>query len=280
MNEKAIILIALIALGIVLLYFAYRKNFKVLKLPSVCLVKGGVKTGKSLLSVKLSMQAYRKAHRKWFFASRILHRSVEEPLYYTNVYTTFGNGKKPHKLDTRIRRVTLESLLRQERFAYKSVVYIQEASLMADNMDFKNVDRNIDLSLFAKLIAHETRGGQLYLDTQSVLDVHYAFKRVSSTFLFIQKNVNFGLFHVLYVREMINQENGVNNFTDDVDETTRKVLIPFWWHHRYDRYEYSYLTDSLDVSATDFKRKSGLVSFNTKYIERSMKKNEKEEKAS
>ena len=280
MNEKAIILIALIALGIVLLYFAYRKNFKVLKLPSVCLVKGGVKTGKSLLSVKLSMQAYRKAHRKWFFASRILHRSVEEPLYYTNVYTTFGNGKKPHKLDTRIRRVTLEILLRQERFAYKSVVYIQEASLMADNMDFKNVDRNIDLSLFAKLIAHETRGGQLYLDTQSVLDVHYAFKRVSSTFLFIQKNVNFGLFHVLYVREMINQENGVNNFTDDVDETTRKVLIPFWWHHRYDRYEYSYLTDSLDVSATDFKRKSGLVSFNTKYIERSMKKNEKEEKAS
>ena len=151
---------------------------------------------------------------------------------------------------------------------------------MADNMDFKNVDRNIDLSLFAKLIAHETRGGQLYLDTQSVLDVHYAFKRVSSTFLFIQKNVNFGLFHILYVREMINTENGVNNFTDDVDETTRKVLIPFWWHHRYDRYEYSYLTDSLDVSETDFKRKGGLVSFNTKYIERSMKKNEKEKDAS
>ena len=280
MNANTIIFIALIALGALLLYFAYRKNFKTLKLPSVCLVTGGVKTGKSLLSVKLSMQAYRKAHRKWFFASRILHRKVEEPLYYTNVYTTFGNGKKPHKLDSRIRRVTLESLLRQERFAYKSVIYIQEASLMADNMDFKNVDRNIDLSLFAKLIAHETRGGQLYLDTQSVLDVHYAFKRVSSTFLFIQKNVNFGLFHVLYVREMINQENGVNNFTDDVDETTRKVLIPFWWHYRYDRYEYSYLTDSLDVSATDFKRKSGLVSFNTKYIERSMKKNEKEEKAS
>lgn len=280
MNANTIILIALIVLGVILLYIAYRKNFKVLNTPSVCLVTGGVKTGKSLLSVKLSMQAYRKAHRKWFFASRILHKNIEEPLYYTNVYTTFGNGKKPHKLDMRIRRVTLESLLRQERFAYKSVIYIQEASLMADNMDFKNVDRNIDLSLFAKLIAHETRGGQLYLDTQSVLDVHYAFKRVSSTFLFIQKNINFGLFHILYVREMINSENGVNNFDDDVDETTRKVLIPCWWHHRYDRYEYSYLTDSLNVSEKGFEPKSGLVSFNTKYIERSMKKNEKEEKAS
>lgn len=280
MNANTIILIALIVLGVILLYIAYRKNFKVLNTPSVCLVTGGVKTGKSLLTVCLSMKAYRKAHRKWFFASRILHRKVEEPLYYTNVYTTFGNGRKPHKLDSRIRRVTLESLLRQERFAYKSVIYIQEASLMADNMDFKNVDRNIDLSLFAKLIAHETRGGQLYLDTQSVLDVHYAFKRVSSTFLFIQKNVNFGLFHILYVREMINTENGVNNFDDDVDETTRKVLIPCWWHHRYDRYEYSYLTDSLNVSEKGFEPKSGLVSFNTKYIERSMKKNEKEKDAS
>ena len=38
----------------------------------------------------------------------------------------------------------------------------------------------------------------------------------------------------------------VNDFTDDVETTTRKVLVPFWYHHKYDRYEYSYLTDDID----------------------------------
>lgn len=41
------------------------------------------------------------------------------------------------------------------------------------------------------------------------------------------------------------------------------------------------LSDSLNVSEKGFEPKSGLVSFNTKYIERSMKKkNEKEKDAS
>ena len=34
---------------------------------------------------------------------------------------------------------------------------------MSDNMDFKNVERNADLSLYAKLIAHETKGGKSML---------------------------------------------------------------------------------------------------------------------
>lgn len=266
--DDTIILVLLIGLAVVGLYVIYRRNFKAIVTPSVALITGGVKTGKSLLSVQLSQKAYKRAHRKWWWATHLFRKKLEEPLYYTNVFVSFG---KRSKLNKNIRKVTLDSLVRNERYAYKSVVYIQEASLMADNMDFKNVDRNIDLSLFAKLIAHETRGGQLFLDTQSVLDIHYSFKRVASTYLFIQKNLNFGLFHILWVREMINTENGVNNFDDDVDVTTRKVLIPFWWHKRYDRYEYSYLTDELDVSDKDFVRRSGLVSFNPKYIERSKK---------
>ena len=55
----------------------------------------------------------------------------------------------------------------------------------------------INLSLFNKLIAHETRGGAIYYDTQSILDSHYSIKRVASTYLFIQKNINFFLFHVI-----------------------------------------------------------------------------------
>lgn len=262
----------LIAFGVLFLWFIYRKNFKIIKTPSVCLVTGGVKCGKTECCVYLSIKTYKKRYRVWWFKTHILRKVIEKPLFYTNAYITFGNGKKPHRLDKNIRLVTTQSLLRNERYNYGSVIYIEEASLLADNMDFRDVDKNIDLSLYAKLIGHETRGGCLFLDTQSVLDVHYAFKRVSSTYFFIQKRLNMLLFDVLYVREMINTENGVNNFTDDVDCTTRKVLIPFWYHHKYDRYEYSYLTDDLKSSDKRFGLEKGLVSFNNKYIERGDKR--------
>lgn len=267
-----IILIAVVA---IILYVVYRKHFKILKVPSVCLITGGVKCGKSLLSVKLSIKDFKKRHRKWWFFRHILRdKKKEEPLYYTNVQISFGSirRKKPHRLDRCIRFVPLASLMRQERYNYKSVIYIQEASLMSDNMDFNNKVRNVELSLYAKLIAHETRGGALYVDTQSVLDIHYAFKRVASTYFFIQKNLNLLLFHVLYVREMINTENGVNNFVDDVDTTTRKVLIPFWYHYKYNRYEYSYLTDELTVSDEKNVKHNGIVSFNPLYMEHADKR--------
>lgn len=280
---KEFLFVAAIILLVLVLYFAYRKNFKILKVPSVCLITGGIKTGKSLLSVNLTTKAFKSAHRKWWFITYVMKKEIEEPLYYTNVEVTFGNRKrakrlgakyKPHKLDRCIVQLTLDQLLRLERFNYGSIIYIQEASLLADNMDFNNKIRNVDLSLFCKLIAHETMGGKMYVDTQSILDVHYAFKRVASTYLFIQKNINFFLFHILYVREMVNTENGVNNFTDDVDTTTRKVLIPFWYHNKYNRYEYSYLTDELDSSKKQFVKRNGVISFNPLYVERSHKHKE------
>lgn len=271
--DKSTIFIVLLIVGIIILYFLYRKNFKILKTPSVCLVTGGVKCGKSLLCVNLSKKDYKRRHRKWWFLTHILHRDIEEPLFYTNVTFSFGNYKKRgHRLDKNIRAVSLDLLLRKFRFNYGSVIYVQECSLLADNMDYNNKKRNIELSLFNKLIAHETRGGVIYYDTQSILDSHYSIKRVCSTFLFIEKNLNLLLFHILYVREMINQENGINVFADDVETTTRKVLIPFWYHHNYDRYEFSYLTDDLNTSKEKFKRKQGLVSFNPMYIELSDKR--------
>ena len=270
------IYILLIIILVLILYFVFRKNFKILKVPSVCLITGGVKTGKSLLSVVLATKDYIKRHRKWYIQSKLMRKDVEEPLFYTNCYIRFG--LLHNNLNKNIRYISLDHLNRDIRFNYKSVIYIQECSLMADNMDFNNKVRNVDLSLFNKLIAHETRGGALYYDTQSVLDSHYSIKRVCSTYLFIQKNINFLLFHILYVREMINTENGINNFEDDVDCTTRKVLVPFWYHHRYDRYEFSYLTDELKTKNKPVPRHNGLVSFNDLYIERSDKRTRKDVK--
>lgn len=271
---KSTIWIILIIICVVALYVLYRKNFKILNVPSVCLITGGVKCGKSLLSVKLSIKDYKKRHLIWKI-KKLFGYKEEEPLYYTNVFVTFGNykRKRKHKLDKNIRYITLDHLLRNYRFNYKSVIYIQECSLLADNMDYNNATRNVDLSLYNKLIAHETKGGCVYYDTQSVLDSHYSIKRVCSTYLFIQKKLNiFGLFLILYVREMINTENGVNNFTDDIDTTTRKVLVPRWWFFRYNRYEYSYLTDDLDTNNVPYDKSSrNLESFNPLYRARANK---------
>ena len=265
MDKYGIIFLVILFVGF-FIYIRIRKNFKFLNVPSVCLITGGVKTGKSLLSVKLSTCDYIKAHRKWWIAKHILRKKQEEPLYYTNVFINFGFIHKG--LNKNVRYISLEHLQRNIRFNYKSVIYIQECSLLADNMDVRNQTRNVDLSLYNKLIAHETRGGRVYYDTQSVLDSHYSIKRVCSTFYFIQKNLNLLLFHVLYVREMINSENGVNDFIDDVDTTTRKVLVPFWYHKRYDRYYFSYLTDRLPKNYTSELSKKHIVSFNNLYVER------------
>lgn len=273
--NNTFIYIALGIFAVIALYIIYRKNFKILVPPSVCLVTGGVKTGKSLCCVFLSMKDYRKRHRKWWFKTHILKQDIEEPLYYTNTTCSFGNirGAKPHRLDKNIVYITKAHLMREKRFNYASVIYINEASLLADNMDFSNKTRNVELSLFNKLIAHETRGGALYYDTQSPLDAHYSIKRVMSTYYFIEKSLNLFFFRVLYIREMINSENGVNSFNDDVETTTRKVLIWRWWYKKYDRYEFEYLTKDLEKDNQPFKSKQGLVSFNPLYEKLADKRN-------
>lgn len=274
MDNTSIFWIVASIILVLVLYYLYRKNFKLIKYPNVCFITGGVKTGKSLLTTNLAIAKYRSNYRKWWLSNKLFpKKNIEKPLFYTNVSISFGNlKKKPHKLDKNIVKITTEHLLREKRFNYNSVIYIQEASLMADNMDFANKERNVDLSLFAKLIGHETKGGYMFFDTQSILDTHYAFKRVASVYYFIQKSYDFKLFHLLYVRELINQENGVNAFNDDLDTSTRKVIVPFWYHNKYNRYEYSYLTDDLKKDNKPFARASGVVSFNPLYIERSDKR--------
>jgi len=265
-------------LGLILaivLYVLYRKNFKRIVLGCVTLITGAVKTGKSLLGVWLSQKKYKHIHRVWWFKTHVFKKKIEEPLYYTNTFVTFGhyNPFKPitkrnkrHKLDKNIRLIELEHLLRLKRFNYKSVIYVDESSLMSDNQDYKNEIRNATLSMFNKLIGHETRGGYLFYDTQAVEDNHYSIKRVVSNYHFIQKSINLFFFRILYVREMISKDYGENNFDDDIETTMRKVIVGRWWYKHYDCYYFSYLTDKLpNTSKLPKFYKGALTSFNPLY---------------
>ncbi len=278
MIDKDLILILLaVALGLFLFFYIKHKS-KMLNLPSITLITGAPKTGKTLLNTYLAIKEYKKLHRQWFIR-HIFKKDIEEPLFYTNASISFANVNDPfkitkngqkilkNKLDKNIVKLSLNSLLRLERFNYKSVIYIQELSLVADNMYYQNKNDNINMSLFTKLIAHETKGGKVFLDTQSILDTHYSFKRVCSTFLYIESSRNILIGRLLNVRQLVNIDGvTMNNFNSDSTDSMKKVFVPFWYYKKYNCYEYSYITDDLPLVPNDPYKKDTLISFNKDYV--------------
>ena len=87
-SNSGIFILLLIVVAIIVFIFVRRK-IKVLRIPSVYLVTGAVKTGKSLLSVHLAIKQYKKNKRKWFFKKvlcTILHRDAPlKPMLYSNI---------------------------------------------------------------------------------------------------------------------------------------------------------------------------------------------------
>lgn len=245
MSDSFSSIIFLLLVGvIVFIVLKIASKYKVPKISCVSLVTGGVKSGKSTFSVYLAMKTYKRIHRRWQFRSyfqNLFHLDVdEEPLLYSNI-----------PLATKYVPITLDLLLRKVRPAYGSVAYVNEASLVADQMLFKDEELNERLTLFNKLFGHETCGGYLIYDTQCVSDVHYAVKRSLSNYFYIhhlEKRIPF--FMVAKVREeRYSDDKGVTNvYTDDVEESLKKVLIPKSVWKKFDAYCFSCLTDHLPVS--------------------------------
>lgn len=238
----------LIFLGIVLLLgfivYKIRSKFKVPKVSCVSLVTGGVKSGKSTFSVYLAKKTYDRIHRSWkirAYFQKLFNKPIsEEPLLYSNIPLAFPYVP-----------ITLELLQRKVRPRYGSVAYVNEASLVADQMLYKDDELNERLTLFNKLFGHETCGGYLIYDTQAVNDVHFSIKRSLSNYFYIhhlEKRIPF--FMVAKVREERYAEDGtvVNSYNDDVEESLKTVLIPKSTWKKFDAYCFSVLTDNLPVS--------------------------------
>lgn len=260
-NISLYILLALVALG-AFIFFKISKYFKVPKIACVSLTTGGVKSGKSTFSVHLAISTYKRIHRQWkvrkFFQTLFNKPISEEPLLYSNI-----------PLAVPYVPITLELLERKIRPRYGSVAYVNEASLLCDQMLYKDEELNERLTLFNKLFGHETCGGYLVYDTQCIGDVHYAVKRSLSNYFYIhhlEKRIPF--FLVAKVREeRYSDDKGTvtNTYGEDVEENLKTVLIPKSVWKKFDAYCFSILTDDLPVSAdvrdtTDLKARE-IVSF-------------------
>lgn len=241
----------LIIAGVIFALYLIHKFFKIPKCGNLVLVTGGVKTGKSTLSVRLVYKLIRQQRRKVWILNHILHPILgwlpgigkkfakrPRPLVYSNI-----------PLNMPYVPVTKDLLLRKSRFVYGSIIYLCESSLVADSMSFKDEIVNEELLLFNKLIAHETKGGTLIYDTQSVSDNHYAIKRCLNSYFYIHHKLVVPFFVILYVREMIFSEdnNAVNAVNEDVEASLRMVVVPKRTWKLFDCYCYSALTDDLPV---------------------------------
>lgn len=238
---------------IVFVVIKISKNLKTLKVGSLALITGGVKCGKSTLSVYLAIREHKARKRSVKFANifrKMLKKElIEEPLLYSNIPLNYPYSP-----------LTKDLLLRKERFVYGSVIYVCEASLVADSQSFHNDEYNETLLLFNKLIGHETHGGMIIYDTQNYSDCHYSIKRSLSNYFYIHHLVKIPFFLLAYVREYVySEDNNISNINEeDTEETLKAVLIPKSTWKKFDCYCYSSLTDNLPVSKKIINKSSTL----------------------
>lgn len=250
--------IILIGLVVFLVWFFVFK-IKHLKVPDVYLVTGGVKTGKSFVSVYLAVRQYKRNCRK-VAVQNFFIRFLVNPIRFIFRKEPFKKKEKPMLYSNmKLRHIkynllTLDIIKRKVRIPTKSVVLIDEVSLMADSMlgrvgkDSKDDIINEQLMLFVKLFGHYC-GGTMIVNTQSLCDCHYAFRRCISNYLWIEVKRKYPFFSLMQVRELAHSEDNdiVNNFQADAEVDTRPLFVWNKYYRYYDYRCYSIFTDNLEL---------------------------------
>lgn len=272
---QLILILGLLALVVFALWFFIFK-VKHLKTSDVYFVDGGVKVGKSKVCVMLvvkkifvnrlrahirngiiallniRVKRFNKKHdediKKGKVKAKVLRKKCEIPMLYSNM--PLYRVKYNH-LDLKI----IEC---QVRVPYGSVCLLDEASLIADSMTAYGKTKtqqeivdyvNEKLTIFLKLFGHATHGGFCVYNSQNVVDLHFAFRRCTSTYLFLSHKRRFPFFNLIDCREMVHDESGdvVNTIQKDVDDDNKPLFVRNKWHKYYDRYYLDILFKDLPV---------------------------------
>lgn len=296
---KILIWIILIAL-LGLLIWLYFKFIKIPKIKNIVFIDGTLGSGKTYYSVSLAIRLHKKALRRYrltlllkpliILAKRIKDKEYnwvepEKPLLYSNIPLCNYPFVKINK----------DLILREKRFAYRSVLLLDEFSLMADQYTYKDRGISERLSLFFKLFRHETRGGYIVINSQSTSDLHYSIKYVLSDYLYIHHRTKVPFFSILQMQEMAycGDKDGsqiVNVRNEDIERSNRAVIVWNKYYKYFDTYCYSIFTDNaiivkdeLKIDKKDRKNlKNGeLVSFKEfKYLKIIEKENKEDENKS
>lgn len=211
-----------------------------IKVPNVFLITGAVKTGKSLASIPIVKRKYRSAKIKYFIKKYIFFKDVEKPMLFSNI----------HLRKIKYNLLSLDVIKRTKRVPYGSICFIDEASLLADSMSYKNEKLNEEINLFLKLFGHETRGGYLIMNTQSISDLHYGIKRCINSYLWIHSRIKLPFITILKVRELIYSDDSttsINVASRDVEDDLKLMFVLNRNYKYYDAFCYSIFTDNLPI---------------------------------
>ena len=242
-NSGIGLIILIVVLGLIVLLYI-RRHFKRMNIPNVFLVTGAVKSGKTLLSVHYAIKIY-KRNLRYFYIRKAIFTCLglgKDFSYPPMLYTNIPLAKVKYNI------LTFDIIERKVRIPDKSVVLIDEASLLADSMLYANQDINDTLTSFYKLFAHYTHGGTCILDTQSIKDNHYSAKRCIGNYFYIHSRIKLPFISICKVREFISvdDDNTINVIGEDLELSMRKVIIFNSCYKKYDCYAFSSFTDYLD----------------------------------
>lgn len=267
-----LIVVAIILLIVYLV--VYFKFIKVPKLNNLNFISGAIGTGKSFSTCRFAIGKYKVRVFILNLERLMLYRNLvfipflkkkweerEDVLIYTDIpfdlrkakiriFDLIESRKQKKKVYKRIEysnQILKEHCLREIRFNYKSVVVFDEISVFFDQFDFDDKVTNEKLNNFFKLFRHETKGGLMVVNSQSINDCHFALKNCLSQYFYIhhKKKLLFGM--VLYLQELqySNDNNVINVNQGDIEDNLKlKVMwISKKYFKYYDTYAHSWLTD-------------------------------------
>lgn len=251
MNDFFTNLFYFVLIGVAIFFIIkFINRYKFPKIGAVTVFVGGVKSGKSAVSVSCAIRQLKKAQRTWRFRQFIIRvlnvfkrkkfEYEEKPLLYSNIPLA-GIDYVP---------ITREHLLRKVRFNFKSIVFLDEMSLIADSMLIKDKEINTQLLLFFKLFGHETHGGKCIVNSHCISDLHYALKRTTSQYFYMHHLSSYIPFiKIAYMREERYSEDGTatNVYNEDLEHSLCKVLMFNNIFKKYDSFCFSSLTDNLPI---------------------------------
>ena len=284
----------------ILAIWLYWKFFKLPKMKNIIFVDGSLGSGKSFYSVAVAVRLFKKQIRlyriKCFVIGKIVNKIINAVNWvFKKNYATKELPEKPQLYSNmRLRNIeftllTKDLIFRKQRFAYKSVVLIDEASLMIDQMCFKDKELNERMSTFFKLFRHETKGGYIVINSQTTSDLHYSLKYVISDYLYLHHRTKLPFVTIVKAQEMCYSADKdgasiVNARNEDIEETLKNVLVLNKYYKYYDSYCDSICTDSLPIykkveklGRKDNLKTDILVSFKDfKYLYENLEKEHKE----
>lgn len=253
---KDLLIWILIVVAVLIIIYWYVKHVKKLKISNVYFISGAVKTGKSFVSVALAVKTYKRnllmfrlgypfLRLKLHLRKEKYDEKVYKPMLYSNIPLRFVKHN----------RFTKDILLRKVRIPNKSVILLDETSLLADSMLFKDNEINAELLLFFKLFGHYSHGGTLITNSQTIADNHFSLKRSIGRYLYVYNRTNFIFFTRIKGEEKIYSDDttSMNVNVGDLEDSQKILVFRNKYYKYYDCYCYSIFTDGLTIQV-DFDR--------------------------